>query len=71
MARKPKTEPAGLTTELVPDKLTPGTVRFTEEKGAPKVLPSIYIPKESLAQLGYKGDEHPKRITVTILVEEE
>ena len=48
MARKPKTEPAGLTTELVPDKVTPGTVRFTEEKGAPKVLPSIYIPKESL-----------------------
>lgn len=62
-----QTTPAGVIL-MKADKVTKGTVRFAEELGneldSPQ-LPSVYVPKSTLAALGYKeGDTLGVTLTV-------
>ena len=55
-----------VTVNLVPEKITKNTVRFSEtlesEFSAP-VIGTIYVPKVTLGQLGYKEG---KTLTLTL-----
>lgn len=61
----PSTIPLKVT--LVADKVTPGTVRFTEPEGEGRERPlSIYLPKVEVEALGLPVEEG---ISITLTIE--